>query len=489
MTNPIVDFIGWLNGLVWGTPMIILLLGTGVALSIYTGFVQLRRFGTAWRTFLRYRGYGGEKGISPFAIWCAISGATIGIGNIAGVSTAMYFGGPGALFWMFITGLLGMATKAFEATLGVWSRRIRPDGEIEGGAPYYIRLVPVVGPALAIIFSIFAWIAAFGIGNTTQANNIALGAEYIAWTINPEASKQLVDLVVGIIMMIFVALVVIGGLKRIADVASYLVPFMAAWYIFFGVITWIANPVYFGKAIVEIVRGAFMPEAVVGGVAGWTLLSAIRYGVARGLFSNEAGLGSAPNMYAYMKIDHPGRAAMYGSVEVFMDTIVVCMVTGLTNTTMLIKVQESTGYTYEEIIHKGVLTGGEALKGAKMAMWSFSQFYGAWAGIIVGMALFLFAFTTLLSWEWYGEVNWVYFWCRTLKLPEKPMRWIFRVLWVIPIIPAAYFGEEAWGLFWEFSDMMNGLMAIPNLIALAVLSPIAWSVIKDFTEKHAKTGV
>jgi AGCS family alanine or glycine:cation symporter len=489
MGNPIVDFIEWLDGLVWGTPMIILLLGTGVALSIYTGFVQLSKFGLAWKTFLRYRGYGGEKGISPFAVWAAISGATIGIGNIAGVSTAMYFGGPGALFWMFITGLLGMVTKSFEATLGAWSRRIRPDGEIEGGTPYYIRLIPAVGPVLAVLFSVFAWIAAFGIGNTAQANNSALGAEYIAWSINPQASKQLVDLVVGIIMMIFVAIVVIGGLKRIADLASYMVPFMAAWYLIFGVIIWIVNPIYFAKAIVEILKGAFAPQAVVGGVAGWTLLSAIRWGVARGLFSNEAGLGSAPNMYAYMKLDHPGRAAMYGMTEVFMDTLVVCMMTGLVNTTMLVNAIDTTGYTYEQIIYKGVLSGGEPLKGAKMAMWAFSQFYGNWAGVIVGVALFLFAFTTLLSWEWYGEVNWVYFWSRTLKLPEKPARWVFRVLWVLPILPAAYFGTEVWGTIWDFSDMMNGLMALPNIIALAVLSPIAWSVIKDFIEKHGKTGV
>lgn len=487
-----VDLMYLVNDIVWGPPIIILLLGTGLALSIYTAFVQIRRFRTAWMTFVRYRGYGGERGISPFAIWCAVSGATIGVGNIAGTSTAIYWGGPGALFWMFITGLFGMVTKAFESTLGVWTRRMTPTGEIEGGTPYYIKLIPVVGPALAILFSVFAWISAFGIGNMVQANNVALGAQWIAAAFMgrpalPEELKPMVNLVTGVIIMILVALVVIGGLKRIAEVASFLVPFMALWYIVGGLIVWIANPRYFAWAIAEIIRGAFVPEALVGGVAGWTLLSAIRWGVARGLFSNEAGLGSAPNMYAYMKIDHPGRAGMYGMVEVFVDTIVVCMVTGLTNVTMLLKTYEVYGYTYNDVIIKGVMSGGEPLKGAKMAMWAFSQFYGIWAGVVVGLALFLFALTTILSWEWYGEVNFVYFFSRTLKLPEKPVRWVWRILWIIPIIPAAYYGEEAFKLFWDFADTMNGLMAIPNLVAIGVLAPVAYKLIHDFTERHVKT--
>jgi len=485
--QPLIDFMYWLNGLVWGMPIIILLLGTGLALSIYTKFMQITKFKTMWLTFARYRGYGGTTGISPFAIWAAVSGATIGVGNIAGTSTAIYFGGPGALFWMFVTGLLGMVTKAFESALGVWSRRVRPNGEIEGGAPYYIRLIPGIGPVLAVLFALFAWISAFGIGNMVQANNVALGAEWIAASILGDVDKKLVDLAAGVLIMVLVALVVLGGLKRIAETASFLVPFMVVWYIIGGLVIWLANPVYFGKAIAEIIRGAFVPEAIIGGAAGWTILSAIRWGVARGLFSNEAGLGSAPNAYAYMKTDHPGRVAMYGGVEVFVDTIVVCMVTGLTNVTMLIKAQELTGYTYEQIIIGGALSGGEVLKGAKMVMWAFSQFYGVWAGIVVGVALFLFALTTLLTWEWYGEVNFVYFFCRTLSLPEKPARWLWRVLWVLPIVPAAYLGAEYFGLFWDFADTMNGLMAIPNLVAVAVLAPVAWAVIKDFTERHLRT--
>jgi AGCS family alanine or glycine:cation symporter len=174
-------------------------------------------------------------------------------------------------------------------------------------------------------------------------------------------------------------------------------------------------------------------------------------------------------------------------VEVFVDTIVVCMVTGLTNVTMLLKTYEVYGYTYNDVIIKGVMSGGEQLKGAKMAMWAFSQFYGIWAGVVVGLALFLFALTTILSWEWYGEVNFVYSFSRTLKLPEKPVRWFWRILWIIPIIPAAYYGEEAFKLFWDFADTMNGLMAIPNLVAIGVLAPVAYKLIHDFTERHVKT--
>jgi AGCS family alanine or glycine:cation symporter len=467
----IASLIDYIGGLVWGLPAIIILAGTGLAVGILGGFYQIRKFGTALKTML-YKGTGGRGEVKPFAIWATVMGATVGVGNIAGVSTALNLGGAGALFWMWVCAILGMGLKGIEATLGVWSRRVTPDGRIEGGTPYYIRLVPVIGPALAVLFSILTFIAAFGIGNMVQANNVALGAEYVGKLFGVETEEQIFQLrlIVGILMMLFTALVVIGGLRRIAEVANYVIPFMAAWYIIFGVGVWISFGGNFLKGISEIFKYAFTPQAAAGGLSGWVVYSAIRFGFARGLFSNEAGLGSAPNAYAYMTVDHPGRAAYYGVFEVFMDTIVICSITGIANIV---------ARTYIERTD---------LSGAALAMETFYRAYGTYAPIILGIALALFAYTTLLTWEWYGEINWTYFWVRTLRLPEKPMRFIWRILWIIPIIPAAVYGSY-FEIFWNFSDTANGLMAIPNLIAVAYFTPLALKLIKDFHSRQVlETG-
>ncbi|MEM3805189.1 MAG: alanine:cation symporter family protein, partial [Desulfurococcus sp.] len=214
-------------------------------------------------------------------------------------------------------------------------------------------------------------------------------------------------------------------------------------------------------AFSEIFTYAFTPQAAAGGLSGWLVYSAIRYGFARGLFSNEAGLGSAPNMYAYMSVDHPGRVGLYGIFEVFMDTIVICSMTGIVDIVTRVYIERPD------------------LSGAALAMEAFYRAYGIWAPVVLGIALALFAYTTLLTWEWYGEVNWIYFWSRTLKLPEKPMRWVWRVMWVIPIIPAAIAGE-LFEVFWNFADVANGLMAIPNLIAVAYFTPVGIGLIRDF---------
>lgn len=458
----LIDFMYFVNGLVWGLPAIIILAGSGLAVSVLTGFFQVRKFGTVLKN-MKYKGERGRGEASPFGIWCAVMGATVGVGNIAGVSTALNLGGAGALFWMWVCGLFGMALKAFEAALGVWSRRVRPDGSVEGGAPYYIRLVPAVGPALAVLFSAFTVISAYGIGNMVQANNVALGAEYIARYYGLDVFT--VRLIAGAILTVFVALVVIGGVRRIAEVATYMIPFMAAWYITFGVAIWVMYGGNFGTAIREIFVYAFTPQAAAGGLSGWIVYNAIRYGFARGLFSNEAGLGSAPNLYAYMVIDHPGRAGLYGAFEVFMDTLVICSITGIS------------------VVVTRTYIERPDLSGAALAMETFYRAYGIYAPTILAVALGLFALTTLISWEWYGEVNWVYLFNRTLKLPEKPMRWVWRVLWIIPVVPAAI-SPGLFEVFWDFSDTMNGLMAIPNMIAVAYFVPLAAKLIKDFYSRY-----
>mgnify|MGYP000120726926 FL=1 len=471
MQLDIIWLINYIDGIVWGLPMIILLVSTGVTLSILGGFFQIRKFPLAIKTMM-WKGKKGAGEVHPFKIWAAVMGATIGVGNIAGASTAVHLGGPGAVFWMWVCALLGMATKSAEVTLGMWSRRVLPDGRIEGGTPYYVRRVPVIGPVLAVLFSLFAFIAAFGIGNMVQANNVALGAEYVAKAFGVETPEGIfqVRLAVGIIMLIATALVVLGGIRRIAEVANYMIPFMSAWYIIFGLGIWIMFGHNLGDTIAKIFTYAFSPMAAAGGLAGWSVYNAIRYGFARGLFSNEAGLGSAPNAYAFAESDHPGRQGFYGIFEVFMDTIVICTITVISDITTQAYIERPD------------------LSGAALAMEAFFRAYGFWAPVLLGVALGLFAYTTVLTWEWYGEVNWRYFWVVTLKLPEKPMIWIWRVLWVIPIVPAAVAGA-LFETFWTFSDMTNGLMAIPNLIAIVYFAPVALRLLKDFYSRHVyETG-
>ena len=474
--DALIDFMYFVNGLVWGLPAIIVLLGTGLALTLLLGFMQVRYFGTIVRN-MRWKGRRGGGEVHPFKIWAAVMGATVGVGNIAGVSTAVALGGPGALFWMFLTGLFGMALKAVEVTLGIKYRRVRPDGKVvEGGTPYYIRQVPFIGPILATLFALFAFIAAPGIGNMVQSSNVAFGASFVAesYGFDPTIAKWLV----GIVLTILTALVVLGGIRRIAEAATYLVPFMATWYILAGLGVWLMFAGNFLDTLITIIRGAFTPlevaktaasmagspEAAAGGILGWTTYEAIRYGVARGLFSNEAGLGSAPNAYAYGESDHPGRQGFYGMFEVFMDTLVICMITGISVTIT------------------GAYTTG--LTGAPLAMEAFSRAYGPLAPLIIGVALILFAYTTLLTWAWYGEVNWVYFWCKVLKLPEEPMRWIWRIIWVILILPAAVLAKDYFVVFWDFADTANGLMMIPNLIAVIVLAPVAIALLADFARRY-----
>ncbi|MEM1642695.1 MAG: amino acid carrier protein [Desulfurococcaceae archaeon] len=464
----LLDFMYFLNGIVWGMPAIITLVGAGLLFTLISRGVQFRKFGTAVKTMV-YKGAVERGGYKPFALWCAVMGATVGVGNIAGVATAIRNGGPGAVFWMWVCALIGMATKAFEATLGVWSRREEKGEVVEGGTPYYIRLVPTIGPALAVAFSLFAWISAFGIGNMVQANNVALAGEWMANQYNWDVFTT--RLIVGILITFFTGLVVIGGLKRIAEVSNYIIPFMLSWYIAVALTLWISRPLDFARAVAEIVSHAFTPYAVAGGAAGYTVMwgvtQAIRYGLARGLFSNEAGLGSAPNVYAYMKIDHPGRAGFYGVFEVFMDTIVVCSLTGIS------------------IVLVGAHIKYPELSGPALAFQAYYEFYGVWVPIVLGVALGIFAYTTLLTWATYGEVNFKYFFCKILKLPEKPVTLIWRILWIVPIIPAAI-SPKLFEVFWDFADTMNGLMMIPNLIAVAYFAPVAMKLMEDFATRLSR---
>ncbi|RLE51637.1 MAG: sodium:alanine symporter family protein [Candidatus Methanomethylicota archaeon] len=452
-----------INGIVWGLPMIIMLVATGVLVSILSGFIQIRKFDVAWKT-MRWKG--GAKGeVKPYKVWAAVMGATVGVGNIAGVSTAIHLGGPGALFWMWVCGILGMCLKATEVTLSVWSRKVLPDGRIRGGTMYYIEKIPKVGPALALLFSLFAFLCAFGIGNMTQANSVAHGAEFIAnaFGITDPATIFNVRVASGLLIMFFTALVIIGGLRRIADAAFILVPVMVVWYIVFGLATWVLSGGFF-KALQLIFTHAFTPMAGVGGFAGATVFAAVRYGFARGLFSNEAGLGSAPLAYAFAESDHPARQGFYGIFEVFMDTLVVCSITGIA------------------VVATGAYETGAT--GAYLAMEAFTRVFGAWAGIVMGVALALFAFTTLLTWSFYGETTFIYFMVEKVKiLSYRTASWIYRILWLPPIIAAAAAAQHLTAI-WDLADTLNGLMAIPNLVAVVYFAPVAMRLLKDFYGRH-----
>jgi Na+/alanine symporter len=358
-----------------------------------------------------------------------------------------------------------MSIKACEVSLALWTRKVRPDGTvIRGGTMFYIERVPVIGPILAMLFALFACIAAFGIGNMCQANSVAEGAEYIAKAAGVgEAGIFNIRVVIGILLVIFVGLVIIGGIKRIAKIVTYVVPFMCVWYMIFGIGLILYKITDLPSAIYTVVKYAFTPSAAVGGFAGATVFFAFRYGLARGLFSNEAGMGSAPMIYAFSESDHPGRMAFFGMFEVLLDTF-MCLITGLV------------------IVITSSWESG--LIGTKLTMEGFSRVYGAWGGIwpaiILGVALMLVAFSTILTWYFYGEATFKYFFSRRLKIiSERKATWLYRIMWLPPLLLAAVAAGYL-ETIWAFADTFNGLMAVPNLAAIIFFIPITMRMLKHY---------
>jgi AGCS family alanine or glycine:cation symporter len=369
--------------------------------------------------------------------------ATVGSGNIAGVATAIFLGGPGAVFWMWVTALFGMASKYAEAVLAVRFREVDELGNHVGGPMYYIQ--NGLGSRwrwLAILFSLFGALAAFGIGNTVQANTVALAVE---------SSLHVPVWVSGLVMALFTGAVIIGGVRRLGVVAATLVPFMAMFYIAGALSIILLNLEQVPAALMTIIHHAFTGTAAAGGFAGATVLMAIHFGVARGLFSNEAGLGSAPIAHAAAKTNDPVHQGLIAMLGTFIDTIVVCTMTALV------------------IILTGSWTGGQT--GAALTSAAFNSGLAQGGGVVVTVALILFAFTTLLGWSYYGERCAEYLFGVRVIQP-------FRILWVIAI-PIGAMGNL--GVVWTIADILNGLMAIPNLIALLALSP----VIFHLTRKHS----
>ncbi len=438
------SLLGDINGIVWGPLMLVLILGTGFFLQVGLKIMPLRKIPSAFKLLWdgRKTGAAEDGEISPFAALMTALSATVGTGNIAGVATAIFLGGPGALFWMWCTALVGMATKYAEAVCAVKYREVDELGNHVGGPMYYIK--NGMGPKwawLGFLFALFGAIAGFGIGNTVQANSVAEALN---------SSFGVPHWITGVILLLLVGAVILGGVKRIGHVASALVPTMAIAYVAVGLIVLVANAAEIPAAFGLIFTHAFSPVAATGGFAGAGVAAAIRFGVARGVFSNEAGLGSAAIAHAAATTKNPVRQGTIAMLGTFIDTIVVCSITGLA------------------IISTGVWTSGQT--GASLTAAAFEVGLPGVGSYFVTIALAIFAFTTMLGWAFYSEK------CVEYLLGVKAIL-PFRVLWAL----AAFLGAVGTlELIWLIADTLNAMMAIPNLIALLVLSPVVFKLTKEY---------
>jgi len=447
------DLLSQVSGIVWGPAMLILLVGTGLFLTIGTSFIPLRKIGYGLRMLWAGRKPSKEEGdISPFNALMTAMAATVGTGNIAGVATAIALGGPGAVFWMWMTALVGMATKYAEAVLAVRYREVDSRGRHQGGPMYYIKNgLGEKWKWLAFLFAAFGTLAAFGIGNTIQANSVAQVVE---------TNFNTPTWVSGGILAILTALVLIGGVKRIGTVAGKLVPIMAIAYVAGALLIILMQFDQVPAAIGLIVSDAFTGTAATGGFAGASVMMAIRFGVARGVFSNEAGLGTAPIAHAAAKTNNPVRQGIIGMLGTFIDTIIICTMTALV-------IVLSAGWTQLDP------ATGKQISGAALTSLAFGQALPNVGNYIVTIGIMLFAYTTLLGWSYYGER------CAEYIFGVKSIV-IYRVLWIISI-PIGAMAEL--NPLWLLADVMNGLMAIPNLIALLLLSPIVFKITRDYFAK------
>ena len=434
-----------LNGIVWGPLMLILILGAGFYLMVGLKLYPVRNIANAFRLLLRGRHpedtHDEDRGqITPFNALMTSLSATIGTGNIAGVATAITIGGPGALIWMWCTALVGMATKYAEAVCAVHYREVDEDGNYCGGPMYYIKNgLGEKWKWLDVAFAFFAAIAGFGMGNTVQANSVADVMES-TFSISPT--------ITSVVMVVLVGLVLLGGVKRIASVAGFLVPIMAVSYILLGLVILVLNIADIPAAIALIVESAFTGTAAQGGFAGAGIMLAIQFGVARGVFSNEAGLGSAPIAHAAAQTDNPVKQGTIAMLGTFIDTLIVCSITGLA------------------IVLTGMWTTGEG--GASLTAAAFSAVIPK-GDVLVSVSLCFFAFTTILGWSYYGERCAVYLFGTRALVP-------FRVLWVAAI-PLGAMAQL--NFIWLLADTLNALMALPNLMALLLLSPIIFKLTKE----------
>ena len=458
------------NSVVWGVPALVLLIGTGILMTVLTKFFQFTRFGHMWSNTI-----GGlfkkEKGIrkshdrhsiSQFQALCTALSATIGTGNIAGVAYAITMGGPGAVFWMWIAAIVGMMTNYSENVLGIYFRRRNEKGEWSGGAMYYLKdgvgkmkYGKIAGPILAVLFSLFAILASFGIGNMGQVASIT---ESINTLITAEPST--VNLVTGLVLIVLLSLVILGGLKRIATTNERIVPFMAVFFVIGSLVIIIMNIQMVPAAFASIFKGAFNFQSAAGGVGGAIIAQAMTWGFKRGVFSNEAGLGSSVMVHSASNVKEPVVQGLWGIFEVFADTLIVCTCTALV------------------ILTSGVvdLQTGASISGATklgLATEAFTKSFGTLGGVFLAVAVCLFAFTTILGWSYYGTKAWEYLFGTKSTLA-------YKIIFISMVVVSATINVS---LAIDLSDTFNGLMAIPNLIGVVCLSSLVVRITKNYTAR------
>ena len=446
------------NSFIWGIPAMVCIIGVGLLLSVRTGFLQLRKFPYAIKTTIGriFRKKDASDGaMTPFQAVCTALAATVGTGNIAGVAGAIAIGGPGAVFWMWCSALLGMCTKFAEVTLAVHFRERNKNGELVGGPMYYIKNgLGSRWQFLAVLYSLFGVLTVFGTGNATQVNTIvtAIDSALMATGSGLNGILPTLNLIVGVVVAMMVAMVLLGGVKRIGSVTEKLVPFMALFYIVLALGVVALNYRRFPAVLASIVGGAFDPQAVTGGAIGSVFLS-MQKGVSRGIFSNEAGLGTGSIAHACADTHKPVKQGMFGIFEVFADTIVICTLTAMV------------------ILCSGVPVGYGSAAGAELTISGFTATYGGWSSIFTAVALCCFAFSTIIGWGLYGS-RCIEFLFHTDKVVGP-----FLVVYSFVSILGA---TVDLGLLWSIADTFNGLMSIPNLIALLLLSGTVAKLTKEF---------
>lgn len=447
------------NNFVWGVPAMICIIGVGLLLSCRTGFIQIREFGYMMKVTIGkmfHKKEAKEGAMTPFQAVCTALAATVGTGNIAGVAGAIAIGGPGAVFWMWMSALLGMCTKFSEVTLAVHYREKNVHGDYVGGPMYYIK--NGLGPKfkwLAILYSILGVLTVFGTGNATQVNTItaAIDSALLNYGLITADMTGMVNLIIGIVITVVVMLVLIGGIKRIGRVTEKLVPFMAVLYVILAVGLMIINAERVPGVFAMIFQGAFHPAAFTGGVVG-SMFTSMQRGVSRGIFSNEAGLGTGSIAHAAADTDNAVRQGYWGIFEVFADTIVICTLTAMV------------------ILCSGVSVHYGAAAGAELTISGFTHVYGNWVSIFTAVAMCCFAFSTIIGWGLYGTR------CFEFVFGSKFNKAFMAVYACMALVGATI----DLGLLWGIADTFNGLMAIPNLIALFLLSGTVVRLVKEYRE-------
>ena len=451
------------NNFIWGVPAMICIVGVGLLLSIRTGFLQIRKFPYAMKVtigrMLKKR-EASDGALTPFQAVCTALAATVGTGNIAGVAGAIAIGGQGAVFWMWISALLGMCTKFSEVTLAVHFREKNAEGDLVGGPMYYIKNgLKKQWHWLAYLFAAFGVLTVFGTGNATQVNTIttAIDSALYNYGVISEQNVSTLNLVIGIILAVLIGLILLGGIKRIGQVAEKLVPFMAVIYIILAIGVVILNYRNIPTVFASIFKGAFSPASVTGGAVGSFFMS-MKKGVSRGIFSNEAGLGTGSIAHACADTRKPVKQGFFGIFEVFVDTIVICTLTALV------------------ILCSGVPVGYGDAAGAELTILGFTSTYGSWVSIFTAIAMCCFAFSTIIGWGLYGTR------CVEFLLGTRANR-PFMILYALVAIVGA---TMELGLMWNIAETFNGLMVIPNLIAVFLLSGVVVRLVKEYFDKEGK---